>query len=72
MFIVFAAKRRRTAMNETQIILLNMRGGCATVGNTVHTLFRVTSRRSRRIDESKENPVAAPFDPELRKLLQQM
>jgi hypothetical protein len=59
-------------MSETQIILLNMRGGCATVGNTVHTLFRVTSRCSRRIDEVKENPVAEAFDPDLRKLLQQM
>ena len=57
-------------MNETQIILLNMRGGCATVGNTVHTLFRVTSRRARRADEVQENPVTAPFDPDLRKLLQ--
>jgi hypothetical protein len=28
-------------MNEAIIILLNMRGGCATVGNKVHTLFRV-------------------------------
>jgi hypothetical protein len=26
-----------------------MRGGCATVGNTVHTLFRVTSRRPREM-----------------------
>jgi hypothetical protein len=58
-------------MNETMIILLNMRGGCATVGNTVHTLFRVTSRRPRRIDEIKETPVAGSFDPDLRKMLQQ-
>jgi hypothetical protein len=34
-------------MNEALIILLNMRGGCATVGGTVHTLFRVNGRRSR-------------------------
>lgn len=34
-------------MNEATLILPNMRGGCATVGNTVHTLFRVTSRRPR-------------------------
>ncbi len=58
-------------MNETQIILLNMRGGCATVGNTVHTLFRVTSRRPRRGDEIKETPAAAAFEPDLLKLLQQ-
>ena len=32
-------------MNEAVLILPNMRGGCATVGNKVHTLFRVTSRR---------------------------
>jgi hypothetical protein len=35
------------AMNEAVLILPNMRGGCATVGNTVHTLFRVTSRHPR-------------------------
>jgi hypothetical protein len=32
-------------MNEAIIILLNMRGGCATVGDKVHTLFRVNNRR---------------------------
>lgn len=31
-------------MTEAIIILMNMRGGCATVGEKVHTLFRVTSR----------------------------
>ena len=34
-------------MSEATLILPNMRGGCATVGTTVHTLFRVTSRRPR-------------------------
>jgi hypothetical protein len=34
-------------MNEAILILPNMRGGCATVGTTVHTLFRITSRRPR-------------------------
>jgi hypothetical protein len=34
-------------MNEAILILPNMRGGCATVGTTVHTLFRVTGRRPR-------------------------
>jgi hypothetical protein len=34
-------------MNEAILILPNMRGGCATVGTTVHTLFRVSSRRPR-------------------------
>lgn len=32
-------------MSEVIIILKNMRGGCATVGGTVHTLFRVNDRR---------------------------
>jgi hypothetical protein len=34
-------------MNEAILILPNMRGGCATVGTKVHTLFRITSRRPR-------------------------
>jgi hypothetical protein len=34
-------------MNEAVLILPNMRGGCATVGTTVHTLFRITSRHPR-------------------------
>ena len=34
-------------LNEAVLILPNIRGGCATVGNTVHTLFRVTSRHPR-------------------------
>jgi hypothetical protein len=41
-------------MNEAVLILPNMRGGCATVGTTVHTLFRITSRRPR--------PMAGPED----------
>jgi hypothetical protein len=36
-------------MNEAILILPNMRGGCATVGTTVHTLFRVSSRRPREM-----------------------
>jgi hypothetical protein len=36
-------------MNEAILILPNMRGGCATVGSTVHTLFRVSSRRPREM-----------------------
>lgn len=31
-------------MNEAVLILPNMRGGCATVGHKIHTLFRVTGR----------------------------
>ena len=34
-------------MTEAIIILPNMRGGCATVGQKVHALFRVTSRGNR-------------------------
>ena len=41
-------------MSEAVLILPNMRGGCATVGSTVHTLFRVSSRRPR--------PMARPDD----------
>ena len=32
-------------MNQAILILPNMRGGCATLGTTVHTLFRVSGRR---------------------------
>lgn len=32
-------------MSEATLIFPNMRGGCATVGNTVHALFRVNGRR---------------------------
>jgi hypothetical protein len=41
-------------MNEAVLILPNMRGGCATVGNTVHTLFRITSRRPRPMAGANE------------------
>jgi hypothetical protein len=41
-------------MNEAILILPNMRGGCATVGNTVHTLFRVTSRGPRPMADPAE------------------
>ena len=34
-------------MTEAVIILANMRGGCATVDNRVHALFRVNNRRPR-------------------------
>jgi hypothetical protein len=38
-------------MTEAIIILLNMRGGCATVGDKVHALFRVNGRgRARQND----------------------
>ena len=42
-------------MTEAIIILMNMRGGCATVGKTVHTLFRVNNNRrpSKSFDEAR-------------------
>ncbi len=46
-------------MNEAVLILPNMRGGCATVGNTVHTLFRVTSRRPRHMARPDERLAVA-------------
>jgi hypothetical protein len=54
-------------MNEAVIILLNMRGGCATLDNKVHALFRVdNNRRRRRITNSDEAPTAEsrPHDAE--------
>jgi hypothetical protein len=32
-------------MSEATLIFPHMRGGCATVGTTVHALFRVNGRR---------------------------
>ena len=52
-------------MNEAVLILPNMRGGCATVGNTVHTLFRVTSRRPRPM--ARPNDKAASSSPAVAK-----
>jgi hypothetical protein len=43
--ILSAFEQWRATMSEATLILPNMRGGCATVGNTVHTLFRVSGRR---------------------------
>lgn len=37
-------------MTEAIIITLNMRGGCATVGEKVHALFRVNGRGPVRTD----------------------
>jgi hypothetical protein len=44
-------------MTEAIIILMNMRGGCTTVGDKVHALFRVTSRghRTQVVPESSES-----------------
>ena len=51
-------------MNEAVLILPNMRGGCATVGNTVHTLFRVTSRRPRAMARPDEQAVRVKRSPD--------
>jgi len=51
-------------MNEAILILPNMRGGCATVGNTVHTLFRVTSRRPRPMAGAEEKATGGGRNPE--------
>jgi hypothetical protein len=51
-------------MNEAILILPNMRGGCATVGNTVHTLFRVTSRHPRPMAGADGKVVSADRNPD--------
>ena len=47
-------------MSEAVIILLNMRGGCATVGGTVHTLFRINNRRPRQTGTPDKRKEEAP------------
>jgi hypothetical protein len=53
-------------MNEAVLILPNMRSGCATVGNTVHTLFRVTSRRPRPMARPDEQAARVERGPDER------
>jgi hypothetical protein len=53
-------------MNEAVLILPNMRGGCATVGNTVHTLFRITSRRPRPMAAPEEKAARVECSPDER------
>jgi hypothetical protein len=53
-------------MNEAVLILPNMRGGCATVGNTVHTLFRITSRRPRAMTKPEEKAARVECSPDER------
>ena len=50
-------------MSEATLILPNMRGGCATVGNTVHTLFRVSSRRPRAMARPEDGSAADATEP---------
>ena len=47
-------------MSEAVIILPNMRGGCATVGGTVHTLFRINTRRPGRLGTPEKCKEDAP------------
>ena len=52
-------------MSEAILIFQHMRGGCATVGNTVHALFRVNGRRpglAQIRDASLHAPETAPAD----------
>lgn len=52
-------------MSEAVIILPNMRGGCATVGGKVHTLFRLNNRRSllqTGIPEKRKEDASASID----------
>ena len=51
-------------MNEAVLILPNMRGGCATVGTTVHTLFRITSRRPRPMASPEEKAARVEGSPD--------
>jgi hypothetical protein len=47
-------------MGEAVIILPNMRGGCATVGGTVHTLFRINNRRPHQAGAQEKRKEDAP------------
>jgi hypothetical protein len=52
-------------MSEAVIILPNMRGGCATVGGKVHTLFRINNRRPGQtgMAETRKEDAPAGIDP---------
>lgn len=43
-------------MSEATLIFQHMRGGCATVGNTVHALFRVNGRRPALSEQNMTRP----------------
>jgi hypothetical protein len=42
-------------MTEAIIMLMNMRGGCANVGDKVHALFRVNGRSKSKNDQRSSN-----------------
>ena len=46
-------------MSEPTLILQNMRGSCATVGNTVHTLFRFSGRPARQTTAVRHDAISA-------------
>jgi hypothetical protein len=49
-------------MSEALLIMPNMRGGCATVGTKVHTLFRVNGRRPGLAKAAPDAEAAAARD----------
>jgi hypothetical protein len=49
-------------MSEAVIILPNMRGGCATVGGTVHTLFRINNRCPGQTGTAEKRREQAPAE----------
>ena len=49
-------------MSEPTLILQNMRGGCATVGETVHTLFRFKGHRPVRTGRNETAPTIKAAD----------
>ena len=46
-------------MSEPTLILKNMRGGCATEGDTVHALFRFNGRSRRQITSPSTETITA-------------
>lgn len=57
-------------MSEAILIFQHMRGGCATVGNTVHALFRVNGRRPGLASTNRLTPTLwrIPWTSQLRTL----
>lgn len=46
-------------MSEPTLILQNMRGGCATDGDTVHALFRFNGRPKKQNASTKSETISA-------------
>ena len=47
LLVITNARIAPPAENEAEIVLPHLRGGCVTVGNVVHTLFRVSAPAPR-------------------------